>query len=176
MKKINRLLVGFVMLCFMSSEVFALNGGSGYVWISTGGNRAFDSAENLVSEIDYVLKADLNKGLPEINSVIRIEAKNKIYHDIGFIEYISKEFISLMKENKCESTNDSFTGFMTNYDNECSVNNVEKKVKKDYVYNDIFTFNPELILPVKAKVLGYVSVEQGVFVFVQIIEVIKEKK
>ena len=177
MKIVSKVMFGLVMLCFMSSELFAANGGSGYVWISTGGNYAYDSINYADSELDYVLKADLNKGLPEINSVIRIEAKNRIYHDIGFIEQISKEYLSLLKSNKCEGGLGSFTSFMTNYGlEECTVNYFIGKVKKEYVLNDIFTFNPELILPVKAKVLGYVSVEQGVFVFVQIIEVIKEKK
>lgn len=168
MKKINKLLFGLMMLSCVLSDVFAKDFGTGYIWIA-GTNKGFDSINYIDLETEYVLKADLNKGLPDINSVIKIEPKNRIYYDIRVIEAISKEYLFLTKNNKCESGLGSFTAFMTNNGpKECTIDNLLKKIKNDYLENDISDTYNEFTLPIKAKVLGYVFTSQGTFMTVEI--------
>jgi|GEM_PF-5303604 len=169
----KKMMMGLVLLSTLVSSAFAI-GGTGYVWISTGGQLYYDEVSYTNNETAYVLKADKEKGLPNINSIIRIESKNRIYHNFTFIQDMSKEFIALMINKQCESMRGSFGSFMLNQNKECSVDNVIEQIKKEWFNRDesYSTFE----LPVKAKVLGYVKFRVGVFVFVQVMEVIKEEK
>lgn len=168
MKSVKQLFLGLLLLSSLSSDAFAKDYGTGYVWIA-GANYGYDSIDYADDKTKYVLKADLKNGLPDINSVITIEAKNRIYYDIRIVQAISKEYLVLLKEKKCESGLGSFTSFMTNSSSlECTVDSVLKNVKTDYVLSDIFSLYNELLSPRKAKVLGYVFIGQGVFMTVQI--------
>ncbi|MCG3691567.1 hypothetical protein [Aliarcobacter butzleri] len=176
MNNIKKLFLGLLLLCGLSNDVSAAGlitqyFGTGYVWIA-GANRGVDDINYGDDELKYVLKANPKKGLPEINSIITIEAKNRVYYSIGLIEAISKEYLKLVKENKCETSKGAFTAFMTNTDSYgCTVDTVLKNIKIDYVPDDMYTFNSlynELSSSRKARVLGYVFVSQGAFMTVQI--------
>lgn len=172
MDNMKKLFLGLLLLCSLSSDVFAglitRHFGTGYVWIA-GANYGVDDIDYGNDELKYVLKADSQKGLPEINSIITIEAKNRIYYDLRVVEAISKEYLILVKEKGCESGLGSFSFFMTNIDSSgCTVDAILKNIKTDYVLSDIFSLYNELSSPRKARVLGYVFVAQGAFMTVQI--------
>lgn len=170
----KKTMMGVVLLCTLASSAFAV-GGTGYIWISTGGEAlTYDEVSYVNPETAYSLKVDKAKGLPNINSIIRIEPKNRLYHNFTFIQDISKEFMSLMINKQCENTRGSFGSFMLNQNKECSVDNVIEQIKKEW-YNKNESYY-DFKHPVKAKVLGYVEFRVGVFVFVQVMEVIKEEK
>ncbi|MBI3873654.1 MAG: hypothetical protein HY307_01340, partial [Arcobacter sp.] len=103
---------------------------------------------------------------------IKIEAKNKMYPNIQIINDISKEFISLVKQEKCGNGRYGFTSFMTNYMPECSVDTVIKNMKNNYLGGDLYF---ELKYPINARVLGYIPFGHGMFMLVEQIEVIKDK-
>ena len=163
-----------LLLCTLVSSAFAI-GGTGYVWISTGGEALFyDEVSYANNEMAYVLKVDKAKGLPDINSIIKIEPKNRLYHNLTFIQNISKEFVALMINKQCDNMRGSFASFMLNQNKECSVDNVIEQLKKEW-FNKNESYST-FTHPVKVKVLGYVEFGVGVFVFVQVMEVIKEDK
>lgn len=170
MKKTNKLLFGLTMICCISTSVFATNYGAGYIWISTGGNLYYDD----IGMHENILRADYKKGLPAINSIIRIEPKNRMYSDFNLIQDISKEFVSLLKEKKCGNWKGSFSGYMLNIGSkECLVDNVIDKLKNNYPKHERLYFENKY--PKKARVLGYVEFRTGVFVFVQTTEVLKNE-
>lgn len=171
-ERINKWVFGLILLSYMSSSAFAVNGGTGYIWMPSLIGY-YDAINYVGEEVSHIPKADLNKGLPEINSVIKIEPKNKMYNDLSMIQDISKEFRNLVKQKKCENAKGSFSSFMANGTSECSVDNVVKNMENTYINENLYI---ELIAPVKAKVLGYVPLKEGLFVLIQIIEVIKENK
>lgn len=172
MKIVSKVMFGLVLLCFISSGAFANN--YGYFWISTGGSLDYDDINYADSEIEYLLKAEFRKGVPNVNSIIRVEPKNRMYMDFSLIQDISKEFTSLMKQEKCgDGKKGMFTGFMTNYGSkECTVDIVIQNIKNNYMENESLYF--DLKYPIKARVLGYVSFGYGMFVLVEQVEVLKK--
>ena len=170
-KKMSKLLFGLMMLCCVSSGAFANN--YGYFWISTGGSLYHDYINYADSEIEYLLKAEFGKGVPNVNSIIRVEPKNRMYMDLSIIQDISKEFTLLIKQEKCGDGKGIFTSFMTNYGSkECTVDSVIQNIKNNYMKNESLYF--DLKYPIKARILGYVSFGYGMFVLVEQVEVLKK--
>jgi hypothetical protein len=166
-KEINKLMLGLVLLCCISSGAFA--NAYGYFWIA-GANFYYDDINYADTEMDYVLKAD-KKQVPDVNRIIRIEAKNKMYSNFQVVNDISREYVSLVKQEKCGNGRFGFTSYMTNYVPECSVDNAVKNMKNNYIGGDLYF---ELTFPIKAKVLGYVPFGYGMFILVEQIEVLKK--
>lgn len=167
MKIVSKVMFGLVLLCFISSGAFANN--YGYFWIA-GANFYYDDINYADTEMEYVLKTD-KKQVPDVNSIIRIEAKNKMYSNFQVVNDISKEYVSLVKQQKCGNGRFGFTSYMTNYVPECSVDNVIKNIKNNYIDGDLYF---ELKSPIRAKVLGYIPFGYGMFVLVEQVEVLKK--
>lgn len=167
MKKIVQVFLGLMLAGAFSS---VLAGTMGYVWVLSR-SHYYDDFSYANYELNYVLRADHKKGLPDVNSIIRIEPKNKLFIGFDFIQNITNDFMSLVKNGKCEDLRGAFSYFMLNGDNECSLDSVVKKVQIEYPHKNIF----EIKNPIKAKVLGYVEFQAGVFVLIEQLEVIKEK-
>jgi hypothetical protein len=170
----KQIMMGAFLLCTLASSAFAI-GGAGYVWISTIGSLTYDDINYGNSRVAHVLTVDPKKGLPNINSIIVIEPRNRFFIDFNLIQNISNEFISLVKEGKCDKMKGTFSNFMLNETKECSVDSVIEQIIDQYPKDEVLYFD-ELKYPIKAKVLGYVEFRAGVFVFVQVMEVIKEEK
>jgi len=168
MRTIERL---FLVLMLVGTFSSAQARNVGYVWILSR-SHYYDDFSYANNELKYILRADHNKGLPDVNSIIRIEPKNKLFIGFDFIQNITNEFMSLVKSGKCEDLSGAFSYFMLNGDNECSLDSVAKSVQIEYPHKNIF----EIQHPIKAKVLGYVEFDAGVFVLIEQIERIEEKK
>lgn len=168
---IKKMMMGLVLLCTLVSSAFS--GNMGYIWMPSR-NLAYDVISYTDSTSEYILKADLKKGLPDVNSVIRIEAQNRMYFDFSLIQNISKEFISLVREGKCKRMQGMFSVFMLNQDKECSIDSVLEKMKSEYPKDELLYFS--LSNPIKAKILGYAEFQAGVFVFVEQKESIRNEK
>lgn len=170
----KKMMMGLVLLCTLAISAFS--GNMGYVWMPSR-NLAYDVINYADPESQYILKADLKKGLPDINSIIRIEAKNRMYFDLNLIQHITKEFTYMVKEGKCSDLNGSFSNFMLNQENTyqgCSIDSVLDQTKS--IYRKDESLYLILKYPIKAKVLGYVEFNAGVFVLVEQKELIRDEK
>lgn len=167
MKSIKKVFLGVLLLCSLSSGAFAKD--YGYFWVA-GAIGYYDDINLGDDKTKYLLKAD-QKGVPDINKIIRIEAKNRRYIDLSTTQDISKEFSTLLEQKICGNGRYSFTAFMTNDYPECSVDNLIKRMEKSPIGGSIYA---ELTDPIKAKVLGYVRVEKGLFMLVEKIEVLEK--
>ncbi len=94
-----------------------------------------------------------------------------MYWDLSTIQAISKEFSTLQKQDNCDNARYAFTVFMTNEHPDCSVDNLIKKMEKSPNGGGIYY---ELPNPIKARVLGYVPVDFGMFMLVEQIDVLKK--
>lgn len=168
MKSIKKLFLGLLLLGSLSSGAFA--NAYGYFWVA-GTIGYYDDIDYADDKTKYVLKPEFNKGVPDINKIIRIEAKNRRYIDLSTIQDISKEFSFLLKQKICGNGRYSFTAFMTNDYPDCSVDNFIKKIETGPKGEGIYF---ELTDPIKARILGYVRVENGLFILVEQIDVLKK--
>ena len=166
----KKIVLGSMLLGTLVSSAFS--GNMGYVWMPSR-NLAYDVIDYADSTSEYIVKADLKKGLPDINSIIRIEANNRMYLDFSLIQNISKEFLALMQEGKCERMQGMFSVFMLNKDKYCSVDNFLERIKSEYPKDEPLYY--PLPHPIKAKVLGYVELQAGVFVLVEQKEMLSNK-
>lgn len=155
MKKIVQVFLGLML-----AGAFSSASAMGYVWILSGG---YYDRINYMPEAEYLLGYHMKK-MPDVNSIIRIEAKNRIYFDFNKIQDITQSF---KKMNDCAEGVGSFTAFMLSLNEGCSVDSVVIR------YQDAYT---DLSEPIKARVLGYVKFNVGVFVLIEQIERIEEKK
>lgn len=170
----KKILLCAIFLCIYLSSAFA--GNMGYIWMPSR-NLAYDVINYADPESQYILKTDLKKGLPDINSIIRIEAKNRMYFDFNLIQHITKEFTYMVKEGKCSDLHGSFSNFMLNRENKyqgCSIDSVLEEAKNIYRRDEPLYFI--LKYPIKAKVLGYVEFNAGVFVLVEQKELLRDEK
>ena len=158
----KKIVLGSMLLGTLVTSAFS--GNIGYVWMPSQ-STAYDAINFADSASEYIVKIDLKKGLPDINSIIRIEANNRMYLDLSLIQNISKEFLALMQEGKCERMLGTFSSFMLNKDKYCSVDNFLERIKSEYPKDELLYF--PLPHPIKAKVLGYVEFKAGVFVLVE---------
>ena len=158
----KKIVLGSMLLGTLVTSAFS--GNIGYVWMPSQ-STAYDAINFADSTSEYIVKIDLKKGLPDINSIIRIEANNRMYLDLSLIQNISKEFLALMQEGKCERMLGTFSSFMLNRDKYCSVDNFLERIKSEYPKDEPLYF--PLPHPIKAKVLGYVELQAGVFVLVE---------
>jgi len=177
MKKINKFIVGFTLLLSISNE--ALAGNIGYVWILSIGKTYDDIGIN--PKHAYILRPHKSTIMPEVNSIIRIEPKNRIYWDLGSVQDITDSFISLIKEKKCPNMKGTLRVYMLNEDEQCSVDKVIDKIEEStygslYYPRSASRLFYELRNPIKARVLGYVGFKAGVFVLIEQIEVLKKDK
>jgi len=153
------------MLAGTLSSALATN--IGYVWIASRG-LYYDQINYGDPKLNYVLKADYKKGLPTINSVIRIEPKNKLFIGFESIQEITQIFKKYIDNGTCLDGVGAFTAFMLSLNEGCSVDSIQT----EYSHKRIF----EIENPIKAKVLGYIEFKAGVFVLIEQIERIEEKK
>jgi len=167
MKSIKKLFLGLLLLGNLSSAVFAKD--YGYFWVA-GAMGYYDDINWGDDKTKYILSAD-EKGVPDINKIIRIEAKNRMYRDLSTTQDISKEFSFLLKQKICGNGRYSFTAFMTNDYPDCSVDNLIKKIEISPNGGGIYF---ELTDPIKAKVLGYIVLKNGLFILVEQIEVLEK--
>ena len=79
MKNIKKLFLGLLLLCSLSSGAFAKD--YGYFWVA-GARGFYDDINMGDDKTKYLLTAD-RKGVPDINKIIRIEAKNRMYWDLS---------------------------------------------------------------------------------------------
>ncbi|KLD96373.1 hypothetical protein [Aliarcobacter butzleri] len=169
MNNIKKVFLGVLLLCSLSSGAFA--NAYGYIWVA-GTMGYYDDIDYGDDKTNYVLKPEFNKGVPDINKIIRIEAKNRMYWDLSTIQDISKEFSTLKKQKICDNARYSFSVFMTNEHPDCSVDNFIKKIEIGPTKGGGIYF--ELTNPIKARILGYVAVDFGMFMLVEQIDVLKK--
>ncbi|MCG3696016.1 hypothetical protein L5F39_00200 [Aliarcobacter butzleri] len=165
---IKKVFLGVLLLCSLSSGAFA--NAYGYIWVA-GTMGYYDDIDYGDDKTNYVLKPEFNKGVPDINKIIRIEAKNRMYWNLSTIQDISKEFSTLLEQKICGNGRYSFSAFMTNDYTECSVDNLIKRMEKSPIGGGIYF---ELTNPIKARILGYVAVDFGMFMLVEQIDVLKK--
>lgn len=158
MKKIVQLVLGLMLTGTFSS---ALAGSMGYVWILSGG---YYDRINYSSQFKYLLGSEMKK-MPNVNSIIRIEAKNRIYADFNKIQDITQTFKRDIDDETCADGIGAFTAFMLGLNKGCSVDSVAIRHKDVYV---------DLSQPIKAKVLGYVEFNAGRFILIEQLEVIND--
>lgn len=167
MKSIKKLFLGLLLLGSLSSGAFAKD--YGYFGVA-GSMGYYDDIDLGDDKTKYLLTAD-RKGVPDINKIIRIEAKNRMYRDLSTIQDISKEFSTLKKQKVCDNARYAFSVFMTNEHPDCSVDNLIKKIETGPKGEGIYF---ELTDPIKAKVLGYIVLKNGLFILVEQIEVLEK--
>ncbi|MDN5105192.1 hypothetical protein O8C79_07805 [Aliarcobacter butzleri] len=174
MKNMSKLLISIIFLSTIVSNSFA--GAYGYVWILTDSGY-YDEINYARDEYKYLLgyKEIMDrKPIPSINSIIQIEAKNRLFSDFNIIQTLSKEFF-IKEECKKSHLGGGFSNMMLYPDEKCSVVNILENLKdsKDKFFKNIF-YN-ELPCPIKARVLGYVRFDAGTFALIEQIKVMCEK-
>lgn len=169
MKRIHKYIIGLALLLSFSNNAFAVN--IGYVWIQGAGY--YDSIN--YGRDDWAHIPKFEKTLPDVNSIIRIEAKNIMYFDFNIIQDISAGFISLIDEGKCENVTGEFNNYMLNENKKCSVNKVISTLQKNKYKNFSPFLYSEMKYPIKAKVLGYVTFEAGMFIHIEQTELLEWK-
>ena len=169
----KKMLVCLVFLFTFVSSAFS--GNMGYIWMPSR-SAYYDAISYGDVNKDYILKEDLKKGLPDINSIIRIEAKNKMYFDFNLIQHIAQEFNTMVKDGRCSDLSGSYSNFMLNESSikECSVDSVIDQIKGEYRKNELLY--SALEYPIKAKIIGYVEFQAGLFVLVTQKELLREEK
>lgn len=151
-------------LLYIASAQSSIASNVEYIWIPSVGY--YDHINSETINANY-LPTYFDK-LPEINSIVVIEKKNRLYKDLGLLLDINSRFIQLLKYKKCKKDKGAFTLFMLNANNkECSLDNVINQVKTKY--NVIYYSYPYRVLDtaIKAKVLGYVSTYSGTFMSIE---------
>lgn len=170
----KQIMMGAFLLCTLASSAFS--GNMGYIWMPSR-SAYYDAISYGDVNKDYILKEDLKKGLPDVDSIIRIEAKNRMYFDFNLIQHISQEFNTMVKDGKCSDLSGSFSNFMLNESSEnkeCLVDSVIDQIKGEYRKNELLY--SALEYPIKAKILGYVKFKAGLFVLVEQKELLREEK
>ncbi|ADG93184.1 hypothetical protein Arnit_1528 [Arcobacter nitrofigilis DSM 7299] len=175
MKRIYKFIIGLTLLLSFSSNVFAKN--IGYVWLLSG-SRYYDKINYGNSDYNYLLGMNFGKTLPDVNSIIKIEPKNRIYFGFSFIQDITTNFLDLVENGKCPKEGGAFSNYMLNIkSDECLVDKVVGKIKRKYGYHHKnFNSYYELQDPIKAKVLGYVIFKAGMFMLVEQTELLEKDK
>lgn len=160
MRTIARLFLGLMLAGTFSS---ALAGTMGYVWVLSGG---YYDHINYSSQFKYLLGFEM-KQMPNVNSIIRIEAKNRMYADFNKIQEITQTFKNYINNETCVDGIGAFTAFMLNLNRGCSIDSVVIRHQDIYV---------DLSKPIKAKVLGYVEFNAGRFMLIEQLEVLDNNK